>query len=392
VNPFAQPVEINGRMISLTTNMPTQLATLFSIQVEAEKALADTQNQVDKMEDVNRSATIAPALKTETEKLVVDCNAYYQQAKKIKEALALHARLAETLADKRFCNAAAMTQALAKRGVDAAAIKGLKDDFESFEHAYEEVNGQYGAATQKAGTVGDPEKEARIANAQAQIEKDYDALDDDYKKTLAGIDNLFANATDPGSYVVKSDPIKLAGDGENADEVEFAVKVGERSYSDAFPVRGGWKIDYSVGPAFNFISDHRYFKDNDDILRRAGQGTFFSTITPSVAAMMHVCRRTHTNFAVGWMFGVNAGFEALTDINLGFLGGASAVLGRSQKVIVSTGVSYLQVNRLKEGQYAVGQPYPDVPIEDVTAQVLRPSWFVAVSLNLSKRNVVKPTP
>ncbi len=85
VNPFAEKVQINGRKISLTTNMPTQLATLFSIEVEAEKALADTQNQVDKMESVNRSTAIAPALKAKTEQLVKDCNTYYQEAKRSKK-------------------------------------------------------------------------------------------------------------------------------------------------------------------------------------------------------------------------------------------------------------------------------------------------------------------
>ncbi len=92
------------------------------------------------------------------------------------------------------------------------------------------------------------------------------------------------------------------------------------------------------------------------------------------------------------MFGVNAGFKELTDIDLGFLGGISAILGRSQKAIVSTGVSYLKVSRLKEGQYRVGQAYPEVKLEEVTQSVLRPSWFIAVSLNLGKRTIVKSTP
>lgn len=106
---------------------------------------------------------------------------------------------------------------------------------------------------------------------------------------------------------------------------------------------------------------------------------------------MHVYPRTHRNYAFGGMFGLNAGFKELTDINLGFLAGLSAVLGSSQKVIVSTGVSYLKVTQLK-GEYLEGKPYKDAKLEDMTERVLRPSWFVALSFSISRRDIVKSTP
>lgn len=390
INPFAQKIDINGRMISLTTNMPDQFVALFNIKVEAEKALEETQTQVDKMKDVNRSTAVNSSLDTTTNQLVADCNIYYEEAKNIKEALALHERLTKTMADKSFYNAPTMTQALALRHVDAAAIASLRTDFDKFEQAYDTVYAQYGTAIHAARTVGDKDKEARIASAQNQVQKSYEVLENQYEKTLASIDDLYDKATSPCSYVVKSGSIKLAGNGENADEVEFSGKVGEQHFIDTLPINGGWKIDYSVGPVFNFIANHQYFKGEGDTLTRVKEGAFFKNLVPTVAAMMHVARRVHKNCAFGGVFGINAGFKELTDINLGFLAGFSAIVGRSQKAIVSTGVSYLKVNRLK-GQYTAGKPYPEVNIEDVTESVLRPSWFIAVSLNLGKRNIVKPS-
>lgn len=59
LNTFAQKVLINGRMISFSTNRPTELATLFRIksddeQTEADKKLADTRKEITKMVDVKK--------------------------------------------------------------------------------------------------------------------------------------------------------------------------------------------------------------------------------------------------------------------------------------------------------------------------------------------------
>lgn len=391
INPFAEKVTINGKAVSMTTDVPAQLAALFSIKAEAAKELKNTGDQVAKMNDVQKSAAAGTPLKEKTKELVESCNAYYREAQKIDDVLDVQERLMAAMADKRFYNEQAMRQALTSRGIDTASIAQLRTNYTAFRAAYNNVYYQYGAAAKAANDASDKDKEARIASAQEQVENDFGALKKQYEKTLTSVDDLFAKATNPDSYVVMSLPLKLSGTAGDADEVDFRIEIGEEGFTDTFNAQGGLKVDYSVGPVFNFITNDQYFFDVTNTLRQRTRPGLLNTITPSVAAMMHVYRRSCTNLAIGGMFGINATFNELTDINLGFLAGASAVLGRSQKVIVSTGVSYANVNRLKEGQYSIGTRYDPAPnIADVTERTLRPSWFVAVSLALAKRRVLKP--
>lgn len=389
VNSFAQKVVINGTAISMTTQIPAQLATLFSIEAKAEKELANTGEQVKEMVDVQKTTNDA-GLKAAADKLVDSCTAYYEEARKIKDALALEERLAGAMTDKSFYNDSTMTQALIKSSINNTAIGDLKTNYVAFDKAYHKVYHQYQATIRAARAVGDKDKEARIMSALGQIVKDYEALEDQYKKTLFSIDDLFAKATSPDSYEVRSLPLKLAGEAGDADEVKFKVKIDEEEFFDTFDVDGGMKVDFSVGPVANFTADDQYFFDAASTLQRASKAGLFNTITPSVSSMMHVYPRNYKGMTIGGTFGVNAEVKELTDINLGFLAGASAILGKSQKVIISTGVSYLKVNRLKDGQYKVGTVYSDTKIDDVTERVLRPSWFVAVSLSLAKRKILAP--
>jgi hypothetical protein len=390
INPWAQKVEIKGKLFTVTTNMPAQLATLFDIKVEAQKELDNTQKQVAKMEDLKGSVSpVAGTLKAEMQQLVTNCNDYYEKANKINDAIALHDRLTQTMADKSFYNAPVMSRALAVRHVDSPSIASLNVDFANFETAYKTVFKQYQAAIDAARAANEKDKEARIVSAKEQVEKDYEALEKQYKKTLFSIDDLFDKAINFKSYVVKSESLKLAGD---TDEVEFTTKIGDSSGPpDVLLVQGGWKVDFSVGPVVNFVSNEAYFFDaTNNTLQRRNKSQFCSAITPTVASMMHVYRRTSKDVAWGGMFGVNAGFKELTDLNLGFVAGVSTILRSSPIVVISTGLSYQKVNRLKEGEYKVGNAYKDVKIEAVTEQLWKPSWFVAVSLNLAKRKAKKP--
>ncbi|RIV25297.1 hypothetical protein DYU11_08295 [Fibrisoma montanum] len=391
INPFAQKVIINGQAISMTSEIPAQLATLFNVKIDTEKELTNTKDQVKEMADVQKN-TAQAGLKAALNTLVDSCSTYYEEAEKIEEALLLKEHLAKTMADKSFYNDSVMRSALNDRSINTTTISDLKADYEEFEEAYHQVYNQYQAAIQAARTAGDKDKEARIMNAFDQVKKDYRLLEKQYQETLFDIKDLYAKATDPRSYEVISLPLKLTGRAGDADEVEFEILIDDKKFPtpDAFNVDSGLKVDFSAGPVFNFTADNRYFFDATNKLQQQTKPGLFNVVTPTVSAMMHVYPRRYKGVAWGGTFGVNANVKELTDINLGFLAGISAIMGRSQKVIVSTGASYLRVDRLKEGQFTVGTVYNDTKIEDVTESVLRPSWFVAVSLSLGKRKILTP--
>jgi DNA-directed RNA polymerase subunit L len=441
INTFAQKVKINRATISLTTDVPAEMVALFRISSASAKDLTNTNDQVNEMKKLDSAvktvitAIVAPAastiplttgnkpktnpptsvitkkdsvraaalqvLKNTIDKLVNDCEDYYDKAQNIKNALALEKRLLESMKDKSLDNETKMRDALRDKKIDATTIARLKAEFDEFETAYDSVYVQYGRAVRAAQAAGETDKEARIKNAQDQITKAYEALEDEYHITLEKINDLFGKAANPASYTVWSLPLKFEGQASDADELEFLIQVDEDTFTDTFRVGGGGlKVDYSTGLVANFISDDQYFFETTPqattatgpTLRQRQKGDGQNIITPGVAAMMHVYRRTCDNLTVGGMFGLNAGFKELTDINLSFLAGASLVLGRSQKIMLSGGLSISKVSRLKDPQYAINTAYKDVKIEDVTERVLRPSWFVALSFALTKRTVLKLTP
>lgn len=384
VNTFAQKVRVDGHTVMITTDMPAELATLFRINNEAEKKLDNTQDQVDKMVDVQKDA--AAPVSGAAKKLVDSCTVYYQEAAKIRDALDSLKQLISIMADRRFYNATLMRTELDRIGISDKSINAMRLNFMAFQNAYNRVYAQYGKAALVASKEKDKENEAKIDNAQEQVEKDYLTLEALYKETLTKIDNIYHNAVDPANYTVASTPIKV---GSNVDALAFTMQVGDVSFTDTLRVTRSWKIDYSVGLIAKFISDEKYFFDANQTLQQRDKVGIFNTITPGIAPMLHVHRRRSDDITWGGMFGINADFKELTDINLGFLAGGFVMLGQAQKAIISGGLSYSNVNRLKAGEYSVGTVYKDVKIEDVTERVLRPSFFLSLSIAIPKREVKK---
>ncbi|MCX6218929.1 hypothetical protein [Spirosoma sp.] len=421
LNTFAKKVLINGRMISFSTDRPTEIATLFRIktddaQTEATKKLDDTQKEIAKMVDVKKDANEKLAVASDAKEkqttasnarkasitqeveqldsLVVACNDYYAKANEAKNILKVQKMLAATMTDGTHSTESKMERALKDRKITASTIDTLKIQFDAFEDAYEKANKQYTQAFNAAIDAGDKDHAARIKDAQEQVRKNYEALEKQYEDALQNSTDFFLKALDSANYAFTSTDRIFAQD--DVDELEFQVQVGglnedlsgKTPFKKTIRVKGGLKIDYSVGPVMKFISDDKFYLAGDT-LRQREKDTFFKTVTPGIASMMHVYKRTCKSTAFGGMFGINADFKELTDINLGFLFGGSAIVGRSQKAIISAGLSYSHVNRLKEGEYRINKLYKDLKIENVTERVLRPSFFVSVSLAISKRNVVK---
>lgn len=415
INTFAKKVLVNGTLFSLNTDMPAEFSTLFRIKADnVDDKLKDAMQQVDKMVEVaneakkiekNADAAPAPNVAKKESKalmataaqeagdLVIKCQNFYREAEKIKDALVFQKKLTETMADGHLDNEISMMQALNAREINSETIKGLKTALENFRAAYEKVYWQYEVTADAASDAGADGHEAKIKSAQEQIQNDYKALLKQYEESLASIDDLFLKSITPSNYIFTSEnPVFVE---EGTDEMEFKIQVGNtkddfskiNTFKKTIKTEGGIKIDYSVGLAFKSISDDQYFFDGDNKLRKGNNG---HALTPGIAPMMHLYKRTCNTVAWGGMFGINADFKEITDINLGFLAGASVILGRSQKAIISTGISYSQVSRLKDNQYKIGDAYVDTKPEDVTGRVLKPSLFVSFSLSIAKRTVLKP--
>ena len=115
-----------------------------------------------------------------------------------------------------------------------------------------------------------------------------------------------------------------------------------------------------------------------------------NSISPGIAAMMHFGPRSGKDFRPALMFGVGAGFQNTSDVNLSLYFGGSLVFGKRERVMLSSGVSYLRVTRLKTEQYIVDQQYPSpTNIADITEKIFKPSFFLALSYNLTNKLEIK---
>lgn len=403
INTFARKVEINGRLISINTDAPAEIESLFRLKTESvDKSLNATQEQVNKMDRISnkvsemvkavplRSDAALEGEKTETATLVTRCLDYYRKANEMKGVLSFQKKMAGIMANKDYYNPALLLGALDKQKINASSITELHNDFDEFEAAYDSVYRQYGKAANAARNAKNDEHADEIKNAQNQVQAEYDKLEKEFEEALNSIDNLFAEAANPDSYIVTSEPIHIE---DNADEVEFEIRIGDakEDLSKKTPfvpklyVNGGLKIDYSVGAILKFISDDEFYLDNTTPLKQTNKG---NVGTLGVASMVHLYRRACKQTALGGMFGINADFAEISDVNVGVLGGASLIFGRSRKAFLSVGVNLSKVNRLRDERFEVDKIYEDIKIDDVTRNVLRPSLFVSFSLSLTKRSPV----
>jgi hypothetical protein len=402
INTYAQKISINGSLYNLNTKIPDGLKTLFQFtDDQVTNSLNSTNRAVVKMVDVANQAgdnsknktndTNTKNEKDELDTLVKYCYVYHDAAQKVKDALQFEKHLEATLSDSKINTRLLMMSALRIRGIDTVAIRKLKKDREKFERAYKKAKNQYTKAAIAARDAQNETHESKIDDAKETIVQEYEKLEKLYDKTLSEIDDFYQTANSDYNYMAISNPIYL----KDADEMEFEVKIAKteaelgsaKPITPIFNIGGGTKFDYSVGPVFNTISDDSYFLDSKNMLQKNNNGNAF---TPGLAAMMHVTHRNIGNSSFGGMFGINTNFKEITDVNLGFLGGITAVFGRDRKLFVSTGVSFFKVSRLKEDQFKVGTTtYTATDLPNVTEKVLKPSFFVSVSLSIAKLVQVK---
>jgi hypothetical protein len=401
INTYANKVIINGTPFSLNTDMPSDLTALFKIKTEeASNSLDETNKKVKEMEMVSdevaekavgkATGTSEDNAKAEMLTLTGNCNNYYKEALKINDALSLYKRMAETMSDKQINTKILMLRTLNSKNINSTTINALKVNINNFKIAYQIVYRQYAKAARASKKAGDEVNETKIENAEDIVEKEYFKLLEQYEKIIDNIDDLFIKANDDNTYTAISPPLQAI----DADEVEFETKIGSPTddfskitpFIQTFNVAGGMRLDYSIGPVFKPISDDVYYFDSSKKLQKVENTNSF---TPSIATMMHLLNRKAGYGTWGGMFGINADFKEITDVNVGFLGGLSFVFGRKQKVFFSTGISFTKVSRLKEGQFKVGTEYKETDIASVTEKVLRPALFVSLSLSIAKRNKIK---
>jgi hypothetical protein len=277
--------------------------------------------------------------------------------------------------------------------------------FKKFSEYYAEARALY--ATAFIAAVNDSDKKT-VADAQQLLEEGHKKIsEDDLLKLIEDVDMLQKAIENPKTFTVVSPPIQIDGDfvflktkAEPAKAADLMNFLPAKEFPVEIPVQGGIKLDFSVGPVISIgkkAKNELYFteaagldntKDDTVIFRQRNNN---NAISPGIAAMIHAYRRSGRNFALGGMFGVGAGFKDSAKIDFSLFFGASLIMGKREKLMLSAGISYLRVSRLKDIEFIPGNIYPAAKIDigNITEKVFKPSFFFSISYNITNRQDVR---
>jgi hypothetical protein len=169
------------------------------------------------------------------------------------------------------------------------------------------------------------------------------------------------------------------------NDVTRNVRLNMKDEEIYVPVWGGIRIDFSTGLMFNNFNSPSYsIKDSltykhDTIMNKGNKiiQEKDNKMHFGVATMLHVYTRCWRNFSLSPVIGLGL----TTDLNYSFLGGASLILGRTQRASISLGYS---LNSYKELSLAnsVGEYVPtDYTLKTVTR--FHGGFFISVGYNIS---------
>jgi hypothetical protein len=247
---------------------------------------------------------------------------------------------------------------------------------------------------------------AEIKQASDGVEEADELISDEVLLSLLDeVDFLYKELGNKNNFNVVSPPVQMDG-----DMVSYNVNItpcvtrtigpnkSPMTFKFDIPARRGLKVDFSVGPALSFSDnskDDKYFLEEvvgsspDSVkLKRLDNN---NSLSPSLAAMMHVYSRGAKGFALGGLFGVGVGFQSSTELNVNVYTGISLVAGKREKVMFNVGCSWLRVDRIKNKQFADGTNYAasKITIGDVTEKVFKPAFFFGISYNLTNKVEIK---
>ncbi len=296
---------------------------------------------------------------------------------------------------------------LAQKDVGLEKMKEYINDLpvpERPERSSKDMNQRFSSIKQEFATISDAIENEKLKKFYVDELNRLDALvvstnDQMLLDVYGEVFFLYSELKNDKNFEVTAPPVQADG-----DFINFVVNiVPERTHAlGAFkmskefnfnaPIEGGLKVDFSVGPAFSFgrnSRDENFFLEDaetegNSILRKRDNN---NVINPGIGAFMHFYKRNSKSTAVGGLFGVGAGFQDLADVNLSFYTGISLIMGKRERLMLNAGLSFLNVERLKTGEFEVDEEYliEEIDISDVTEKVFKTSVFLSLTYNLTNR-------
>lgn len=430
INTFRYKVELAGRNIDYITQVPSELQTLFRLPSEEANKDLDLTEQgaanaaanagamlsiaktADKDLNKEKSNAVLDIVKIENrekfketmETLSENCEEYAKSFEKIAN-IKFQRMLMINLSKQKWSDFEEMEEQLPSELSEST----MKKDYLEFVKLYVEVEMLYEKALIQAKELASEEDKKSIEIASKEIGSGYHKIEETtFLKLIEDVITLQRALRNENYFEVVSPPIQMLG-----DFVEFKVSVKPTRVNDlmpfepatefklAVPGKGGWRADFSVGPVLSYgtgARDESFFLNRNVLINGDRVPVGIDTVgvltkrsesdrlRPGIAAMIHAYSRSGKPASLGWMLGVGLDFESFDDTNISLYTGPTLIIGRKQKFMVSAGMSYHKVDRLKE-EYNLEQNYSvnDIDIASVTQKFIKPSFFIGLSYAISSK-------
>lgn len=144
-------------------------------------------------------------------------------------------------------------------------------------------------------------------------------------------------------------------------EVDSLI-ITKTRYLDV-PTHGGLRINSSAGMSFisYFKGQQSYYNNGGVIGEEAGD-----LFLPSLTTMFHFYRQSYKPFAIGGSFGLSVPIEGNKEFL--YMSGVSAIIGKTQRVIINAGAFGGKISRLDQGLRvgdALTSEFSEVPVRSV---------------------------
>lgn len=174
------------------------------------------------------------------------------------------------------------------------------------------------------------------------------------------------------------------------DQMKFTIKFNPNSAGATnvpslqvapieIPVAGGFKVNASIGISFGQFFDRpqSYFV-RDTIIRGEDKDSFF----PVISSFFHFYGQSKGTVSLGGSFGIGL---PITGDNAGqsasFFLGPSLIIGRAERLVLTTGIMGAQVERLAQG-YEAGDRFVSDANLPPTKEVYETGFFLGLSFNV----------
>lgn len=215
-----------------------------------------------------------------------------------------------------------------------------------------------------------------------------------YAELFLSIRTLYSELLNENNYFIISDPVQAKHDIINytvkitpKKDIESMIAFQSREFSTEVRIKGGIKIDFSTGLAISGLYDRTYSTDissNDTTKSIIIQNNNYNFGNLSLAALMHISKRTTCFIKPGLTFGLGLNSTDLKDAQI--FTGLSGILGTQERFIATIGATIANVDYLNS-EFSLNKEVSTAIIEKngITEKTNRIGFFVGLSYNLTNK-------